>query len=420
WGYREQLDRAAVRLPVLHRVKRDRSLAQATPQTQPAPMDSPNASPFRTIPLPDQRQRVEDQTVEADYRVGVLQPDGQGSLWVGSWQGLARINPNTGQILARIGLPNATVGAIAQDRSGRTWVGTYAGLARIDPRTGTVTAQNLALPSNRVLSLLVDQRGYLWVGTDAGLALINPDRGLLMTTVQNLPGVSANALTLDVLGNLWVGTLEGLVQINTASAMIMRRITNLPGTIVQTLASSPWGMLWIGTPAGLLEADLGIKRSVEFVREPVVNSTTKAGTQRGQQKPRPAQSRKRNAAASKMSVRTKSTVPTQVRQQVVFSQNDPQVFRLRMVGQLSGRNVTTVQFDKANTIWVGTSTGLFRVNPFNGATGGSIPYLPSGRVLSLAPDTGGKLWVGTSEGLAWVNLDTFQASPHQGFSQGRP
>lgn len=383
-------------------VNSDRGLAQ-TPAQDLTPIYPPDAPPARRSPLPNQRQQVEEQTVGADYRVSALQPDSRGALWVGSWQGLAKIDPKTGRILDRISLPNQIVGAIAQDKSGRIWVGTYEGLSRVDPKTGAITAQNFALPSNRVLDLLVDQRGYLWVGTDAGLALISPDKGLLMTTVKNLPGVSANALTLDALGNLWIGTLDGLVQINTANALIKRRITNLPGTTVQSLASSPWGTLWIGTPTDLLEADMGIKREVRTIREPVKPPATKRASAKGA-----------GRSASKPGKPAKQAF--KVRQEVVYSPGDePGRFKLRTVTQLQGRNVTALHFDSVSSIWVGTTTGLLRVNPFNGATGGEIPYLPSGRILSISPDTGGKLWVGTSEGLAWVNTTTFRGYPHQTF-----
>ncbi|MBF2028071.1 MAG: transcriptional regulator [Oscillatoriales cyanobacterium C42_A2020_001] len=380
----------------------DRVLAQTLAQ-ETTPVYPPDAPPSRRSPLPNQRQEIEEQTVGADYRVSALQPDNRGALWVGSWQGLAKIDPKTGRILDRISLPNQIVGAIAQDKSGRIWVGTYEGLARVDPKTGTITAQNFALPSNRVLDLLVDQRGYLWVGTDAGLALISPDKGLLMTTVKNLPGVSANALTLDALGNLWVGTLDGLVQINTANALIKRRITNIPGTTVQTLASSPWGTLWIGTPTDLLEADLGIKREIRTIQEPVKPPTTKRANLKGA-----GRSPNKPGKSAKPAVK--------IRREVVYlAGEDPGMFKLRTVTQVRGRNVTALHFDNVSSIWVGTTTGLLRVNPFNGATGGEIPYLPSGRILSISPDTGGKLWVGTSEGLAWVNTTTFRGYPHQTF-----
>jgi len=380
----------------------DRAVAQSVPST--VPLYPPDAPPPRRPPLPNQRQQVENESVGADYRISALQPDNQGNLWVGSWQGLARINPSTGQILGRVSLPDQIVGGIAQDKSGRIWVGTYAGLVRIDAKTGAIVSQNFGLPSNRVLDLLVDQRGYLWVGTDGGLALINPNIGSLMTTVKTLPGVSANALAIDALGNLWVGTLDGLVEIDTASATIKRRIDNIPGVTVQALGTSSWGSLWIGTPTGLFEADLGIQRVVEIVPTPV----TKAGSV--------AKSAAR--LSTKPPIKSNQTATkAQVQRRIVFVPGDAPTFKLRSLTQLQGRNVTTLHFDAINSIWVGTTTGLLRVNPFNGATGGEIPNLPSGRILSLAPDTGGKLWVGTNEGLAWVNTQTFKGHLHQTFQR---
>jgi len=383
---------------------------QAFAQTlETPPIYSPDAPPPRRAPLPDQRQSAEEQSIGTDYRISALQSDRQGGLWVGSWQGIAKINPATGQILRRVSLPNQVVGAIAQDKSGRIWVGTYTGLVRLDPRTGAITAQNFSLPSNRVLDLVVDRRGYLWVGTDAGLALISPDRGLLMTTLKNLPGVSANALTLDAVGNLWVGTLDGLVEVDTAKATIKRQIGNLPGVTVQTIISSSWGTLWVGTPTNLLEVDLGIRRVVQTVPVPTPKSTRQKNAN---QRRAPQQ-----AATTKD---RKQATPTRTQRRVVFLPGDPKMFKVRSLTQLQGRNVTALQFDQINSIWVGTTTGLLRVNPFNGATGGEIANLPAARIFSLSPDTGGKLWVGTSEGLAWVNTTTFKGFPHQTFrSVGR-
>ncbi len=372
------------------------------------PIYPPDAPPGRQAPLPDRRQDLEEQTVGADYRVSALQAKGAEQLWVGSWQGLAKINPKTGQILDRVSLPNQTVGAIAEDKSGRIWVGTYSGIVRLDPKTGTVTAQNFALPSNRVLSMLVDHRGFLWVGTDAGLAMISPDQGLLMTTLKVLPGVSANALALDALGNLWVGTLDGVVEVDTARARVKRRITNLPGVQVQALAVSWWGTLWIGPPIAVLEADIGIKRVVRMV--PIPQPPTKITA-----KSKPKPTRQPAKPGSKPQTAQKTVAKPKLRREVVYQQADATAFKLRSLTQLQGRNVTALEFDRANSLWVGTTTGLLRVNPFNGAAGGTIPNLPSDRVLTLAPDAGGKVWVGTSEGLAWVSLQSFKAQTHQTF-----
>ncbi|PSN77085.1 transcriptional regulator, partial [filamentous cyanobacterium CCP4] len=77
--------------------------------------------------------------IASDYRVTALQPDFTGDLWVGSWAGLARINPETGRVLQRVSMPSRTIEALAQDRVGRIWVGTFDGLVRVDPRTNVIT-----------------------------------------------------------------------------------------------------------------------------------------------------------------------------------------------------------------------------------------------------------------------------------------
>ena len=63
----------------------------------------------------EQNYSLENET----RRVTSLLENWNGDLWVGSWQGLSRINPNTGEILKRIDLTNYNVEALAMDRVGR-------------------------------------------------------------------------------------------------------------------------------------------------------------------------------------------------------------------------------------------------------------------------------------------------------------
>ena len=65
---------------------------------------------------------------------------------------------------------------------------------------------------------------------------------------------------------------------------------------------------------------------------------------------------------------------------------------------------------------MGTESGLFKLNPYNGAIVSRVPNLPSGNVLSIATDVSDKLWVGTTEGLAWVSLTTGRAVAHREFT----
>ena len=126
------------------------TLAQLIPNGR-APGYQEGPPPPSGDPLPTERLEVQQNSLTPDYRVSSLLPDRQGNLWVGTWQGLARMNPHTGVINTRVNLPNSIIGAVVQDKSQRIWVGTYEGLKRIDPNTAEITAQNFLLPSNRVL-----------------------------------------------------------------------------------------------------------------------------------------------------------------------------------------------------------------------------------------------------------------------------
>ena len=199
------------------------------------------APPQRVEPLPPERQQQDAERADADYQVRALQEDANGNLWVGSWRGLALIDPETGKVISRVSLPNRRIETLAIDKVGRIWVGTYDGLIRVDPRSNEMTAQNFLIPSKRVLSLSLDDRGYLWAGGDRGLALVSPDRGFTMTTLQSLPGIGANATAIDAEGQLWVGTLEGLARVDTASALILTEVDRLPGVVAQALEADEQG-----------------------------------------------------------------------------------------------------------------------------------------------------------------------------------
>ena len=102
-----------------------------------AQVQSPNiGTPSR--PLTVERSQRSNPIAE-DYQVGALQEDFTGSLWVGSHQGLSRINPETGRVIAEVSVPNRFIDAMSQDKVGRIWLGTPEGLVRVEPRINEIT-----------------------------------------------------------------------------------------------------------------------------------------------------------------------------------------------------------------------------------------------------------------------------------------
>jgi ligand-binding sensor domain-containing protein len=191
------------------------------------------------------------QRLVPDDRVPTLCPDRSGDVWMGNWRGnVARVDPETGQIRTQVLLSGELVNEIAQDAAGNVWIGSANGLFRLNS-SNQITKTDFELPSNQVRSLLIDTRGLLWVGTDRGLALINPLQGQMVTTLKSLTGSSADVMALDLQGFLWVGTPEGLAQVNTGTAVEQRVVAAIPGGSIQTISLGIQGNLWVGTQAGL-------------------------------------------------------------------------------------------------------------------------------------------------------------------------
>lgn len=111
-------------------------------------------------------------------RAGYLALDPSGSLWVGTTDGIDRIDPDTGHRES----PDDTGGldgvlAFHFSGSGELWVGSNSGLYRLDSE-GQVLARfttSDGLPSNAVYGILEDDRRRLWLSTNRGLAMLDPD-----------------------------------------------------------------------------------------------------------------------------------------------------------------------------------------------------------------------------------------------------
>ncbi len=119
-------------------------------------------------------------------RVNVVFRDSGGVLWAGTHDGLDRLNPATGTF-ARFrsdpadpsSLSHGTVACLAETQPGVLWVGTYGGLNRFETATGKSTrlGQREGLPNDVIYGILPDDRGYLWISTNKGLSRYDPASG---------------------------------------------------------------------------------------------------------------------------------------------------------------------------------------------------------------------------------------------------
>jgi ligand-binding sensor domain-containing protein/signal transduction histidine kinase len=107
---------------------------------------------------------------------------------------------------------------IIQDRAGSYWIGTQNGLYRINARNGTTehfneeAAEGRRISSNLIYSLLEDRDGIIWIATLNGLDAYDPGRGKLSHfrkaegSENSLCDNFVISLCEDHAGRIWIGT----------------------------------------------------------------------------------------------------------------------------------------------------------------------------------------------------------------------
>jgi PAS domain S-box-containing protein len=190
-----------------------------------------------------------------------------GSLWVGTEGGLARVKDGELSLYTtQQGLLHDRIRTICADRENWLWIGTQNGLNRMDTKSGTIYkyTTNEGLAHNTVNFIYMDRMGKVWVSTNNG---VNYFTGLNaadkrekngFTIKHFMAGKSVWPVLEDRDGNLWLGTYgEGLYRMNipdredtapTVAAFTVK--DGLTGKLVWSLYEDREGNLWVGTDNG--------------------------------------------------------------------------------------------------------------------------------------------------------------------------
>ncbi len=224
-----------------------------------------------------------------------LATDGQGFLWIGTQNGLARWDGLRFRIFnsdpAPGSLPDSQVQTLHTDPLGRLWVGTLsAGLARYDPRTGrfiSYSAGKLGLSHVGIQALADAPSGKLWVGTEAGLDELTPSTGQVrhvgvadspQIEIRDALAAGVTALATDGGRDLWIGTQRGLLHRDLrtgAMATIHLGESGAPQVNALMLASD--GRVWVGSEGqGAFVVSPGAMHA-----EPIPGSQKTAASRRG-------------------------------------------------------------------------------------------------------------------------------------------
>jgi ligand-binding sensor domain-containing protein/signal transduction histidine kinase len=206
-----------------------------------------------------------------------LMEDHEGNLWAGTESdGLHILRDQRFRIFdAREGLSSGATTAIVEDSAGTLWVGTQENGLNALRRRGNQLVQvrnwtvGNGLASNVILSLAAGPQGDVWVGTPDGLNRIRGNTVATFTSIDGLPDDFIRSLLIDADGSLWIGTRRGLTHWMTGktkpggapSDTQMKTYTHANGLssdLVGAVARDVHGDLWIATLAGLARLHDGV------------------------------------------------------------------------------------------------------------------------------------------------------------------
>ena len=189
----------------------------------------------------------------------------QDRLWVGGLEGLWAFdtaNARSGSVSSALveDLTDQRITAIERGPRGSLWVGTRNGLNRLDLASRAVEriypdpAQPTALAAGYVSTLLTDRRGRLWVGSlGGGISVLDGrDRDgkphfLRLGARQGLANGNIDKLLEDARGEIWASTDDGLAVIDPGSFAI-RTLRRAEG--------APIANYWAGAGAATPEGEL--------------------------------------------------------------------------------------------------------------------------------------------------------------------
>ncbi|AOW78631.1 hypothetical protein A3Q34_18385 [Colwellia sp. PAMC 20917] len=226
-------------------------------------------------------ERIELLNQSGTSTVSRIKEDRNGSLFIGTLEGLYRYIPDKQQLTPWSGdkkyqlFPQNDIRDILFDRSGLLWVATrFGGLIKVDltpnifKHIDSYTIDSALKPIRRVYALFQDSNNIVWISTADGLLTMDLQTNLVtshLTKEKNYQG-NITSISEDKEGTLWLSGSFGLLTLDKARATFANRNDVLEGIQnknVNKVFVDSHNHLWVGmTHGGLIFYDFSGIRNV--------------------------------------------------------------------------------------------------------------------------------------------------------------
>lgn len=317
------------------------------------------------------------------------------SLLVGTARGLFQLEPVEGSegldppTMATI-IADIHITSLARAEDGSIWVGTPNGLLRWFAVTGQYASVPLPLASAPMVSALLIEGDRVWIGTSSGLLL---RQGEQLSPPPGLPpaaqGMAISGIARDAAGELWITGNRGLLRGSEQALRLQTPEDGLASLVNHSVLQDNEGAIWVGSDGGLSRYKIGsfdgyTRRDgllADFVRSLDEDAAGRLwlGTRQGVQVLRLRDDR--------------------------LDSSDG--FTLTATDGLVDERVYDIELPAPGRAWIGTEDGLAEWRAERGIVRlwTDQDGLPANAVRSLHGDSRGRLWIGTMTGVALLEDD---------------
>lgn len=347
----------------------------------------------------------------AQNTVDDIYQDSRGMMWFATWNGLNRFDGYRFTSYSTQAGPDALnslfVRTLVEDTHRHLWIGTEEGINRLDLSSGhLLPPERSALASDPIFSapidaLLCDTEGRIWIGSATGLTLVSlsPEGQIeAIDLLREGADASVSSLCQAPDGTVWIGYKSGEVQSVGRLSEKAFRFEAAP----ESLAGKNYGEifsicaddeeLWFGTATGLLRYH------------------TKTGACRLYvNRPHDPHSLIQNYVKDIARDREGNIIVATYKGLSIYNKETDDFLQIasdsEKSGGLNNNFVNSLYVDPSGTIWIGTEKGgvnkmikkqvmfeLLRHNPKQPAS------LSANPVNAIFEDSRQTLWIGTVEG----------------------
>lgn len=169
-----------------------------------------------------------DPTSIAGNNVWCITQDSKGYLWIGIYgKGLCRLDPQKEEFITLSSdfnqpsyqnrLCNNWVFVVYADSDNQLWIGTANGISKLDLNTNIFTSYFTSTNtiSGKIVNALTETKQHIWIGTNNGICVYNKRSGKWeQNTLSYFPTYSVNTLITDNNEKIWVCTADCIYQID--------------------------------------------------------------------------------------------------------------------------------------------------------------------------------------------------------------